>query len=184
MGGVAWHAAVATIERRWWWLLAHTALWPALAVMIDARRAAPAARVVSRLLGCGPVEALRAPFIKATLTRQLIEAGQSFDEDRPVRGPGAAHVALARAACGDPRGVRDGARARGRRGATGLRGRRRALRHGGGAGRRRRRGAHGDPPPRPVVAEGEVVLWGTAAPLGALDALALTAPRPRPDGLW
>lgn len=180
-----WHGAVAPIEQRWWGLLVHAALWPALALLIDPARPAralPAARTAARLFGCGPVEALSAPYVTAALRRQLLDAGQSLDEERPVRGPGGGHVALARATA-----AVHAARAIHAAASAGLpvpRAADAAVRYRDASALIADVAAALAATDVPRGGVGAVVLWDTRVALDALDGVQAEVVRPAPTGLW
>jgi hypothetical protein len=177
---VRWHGEVARIERAWWSLLVHAALWPVVAVLVDPAGARPAAVVAARLFGADPPAVLAAPAVARALARQVVGAGQAFDE-RAIAGPGAAHVERVRRAAAE-HGIA-------------------VIQHAAATGAPIP--AFESLPPRfPDVAaliahvtaalaaagaprggDGGVVLWGRAVALGAVDAELAAVPRPRPDGL-
>ena len=177
---VRWHGEVTRIERAWWSLLIHAALWPVTAVLLDPARARPAAVVVARLFGVEPAAPLAAPAIRRALLRQVVGAGQAFDE-RGIAGPGAGHVELVRRAASEHAVA--------------------VIERAAAAGAAIPDFA--DVPPRfpdvdsllahttsalaaagaPRGGDGSVVLWGHAVALGAVDAVLAAVPRPRPDGL-
>lgn len=177
---VRWHGEVTRIERAWWSLLVHAALWPVTAVLLDPATARPAAVVVARLFGVDPAAPLAAPAIQRVLARQVVGAGQAFDE-RPTAGPGAAHVELVRRAAGEHAvAVIEHAAATGAPipdfeavparfpDVASLVTHTTAALAAAGA---------------PRGGDGSVVLWGHAVALGAVDAVLAAVPRPRPEGL-
>lgn len=177
---VKWHGEVSRIERAWWSMLVHAALWPVTAVLIDPGRARPAAVVAARLFGVDAAAPLAAPFLQRVLARQVVGAGMSFD-DRPIAGPGAGHVELIRRSSGEHAvAVIEEAAARGApipdfaavpprfTDVASLVAHTAAALTAAGA---------------PRGGDGSVVLWGHAVALGAVDAELARVPRPRPEGL-
>lgn len=178
---LGWHAAVAAIERAWTLALVQAALWPAVAALIAPAAARPAAVTAARLLHADPIAALRAPAIERALVRQVLEAGQGFDEARPTAGPGGAHVALLRRA-----GAEHGARAIQdaiRRGAPVPDLAAVARRFPDAAALEAEVAAALVACGAPRGGDGRVVLWGRTVPLAAVDGVVAGVPRPRPEAL-
>jgi len=178
---VALHGEVARIERSWWHLLVHTALWPAVVAIADPSHARTAALVAARLLGAEPRVALRAPAVARAIERQLLGAAQSADGVRAIAGPGAAHVGAMRRALA-LRAVAtieaDAARGGPLPDFAGLLARWPALDAFAAeiAGVLDDAGA-------PRGGDGVVVLWGERVPLAVVDPWLARVPRPRPEGL-
>jgi hypothetical protein len=175
------HHEIARVERSWWHLLVHAALWPAVAAIASPASARTAAVLAARLFGAGPLDALQMPVVLRAIDRQLVGNAQSQDPTRAIAGPGSAHVGTIRrllatnavtriehaARAGEP--VPDFATAFHRwpdrdaflADAT-------AALDAAGA---------------PRGGDGAVVLWGERVPLAAVDATLADVPRPRPEAL-